>query len=224
LTGILRSGTVTSLQAAASLLLLFAGWGLHDVPAFFGHPARTGLIVLMVLGAGAAIVLRVETQPIRRGLLPTGSQGLQLGILLALSLLLLWFLPFADQHNLLTFHSFFARCAGLVLCGIGGLVRLFAMRRLGRHFSAYVTLQPEHRLVQGGIYRTIRHPLYLSLLLAPAGIAMVFASWLALPIFVLSVIFVADRIKKEEQLLAQGFGSEFLAYRRRSKMLIPHIF
>jgi protein-S-isoprenylcysteine O-methyltransferase Ste14 len=211
------------LQAAAGLLLIFAGWGLRDLPAFFGHPARMWLVVLVLAGAGVAVALRVETQPIRRGLLPTGSQSLQLSILLALSLCLLMFLPLADRHGLLTFRSSLARYTGLTLCGIGGVVRLFAMRRLGRHFSAYVTLQPEHRLVQSGIYRTIRHPLYLSLLLVPAGIAMVFASWLAVPTFVLSAIFVADRIKTEERLLAQGFGAEFLAYRRRTRMLVPYI-
>jgi protein-S-isoprenylcysteine O-methyltransferase Ste14 len=223
LTAFLRTGVGSSLQAAAGLLLMFAGWDFRDLPGFFGSPARAGLVALVVLGAALAVALRVETQPIRKGLLPTRSQSLQLSILLALSLFLLGFLPFADRHNLLTFRSSLVRYSGLALCGIGGLVRLFAMRRLGRHFSAYVTLQSEHRLVQGGIYRSIRHPLYLSLLLAPAGIAMVFASWLAVPIFLLSAIFVADRIRKEERLLAKGFGAEFLAYRRRSRMLVPYI-
>jgi protein-S-isoprenylcysteine O-methyltransferase Ste14 len=223
LTAFLRTGVGSSLQAGAGLLLMFAGWDFRDLPGFFGSPARAGLVALVVLGAALAVALRIETQPLRKGLSPTGSQGLHLSILLGLSLFLLMFLPFADRHNLLTFHSPSARYAGLALCGMGGFVRLFALRRLGPHFSAYVTLQPQHQLVQSGIYRTIRHPLYLSLLLAPAGMAMVFASWLALPILLLAVIFVADRIRKEEQLLAHGFGSEFLAYRRRTSMLIPYV-
>ena len=112
----------------------------------------------------------------------------------------------------------------MALCTLGGIIRLFALRRLGPHFSAYVTLQPRHQLVQSGIYSTIRHPLYFSLLLVPSGIAIIFASGLALPIFVLSVVFVADRIEKEERLLAKGFGPEFLAYRRRTRLLIPYVF
>jgi protein-S-isoprenylcysteine O-methyltransferase Ste14 len=219
-----RAGAMTSMQVAAGLLLVFAGWGFRDLPAFFGQPARAWFVVLAVLSVGIAVAWRVETQPIRKGLLPTGRQGLQLGVLLALSLLLLWFLPFADRRGLLTFPFSRLRYAGLGLCAVGGVVRLSAMRRLGRQFSAYVTLQPEHLLVQSGIYGSIRHPLYLSLLLVPAGIAMVFASWLALPIFLLSGIFVADRIAKEEQLLARGFGPEFVAYRGRTRKLIPYLF
>jgi protein-S-isoprenylcysteine O-methyltransferase Ste14 len=211
------------MQVGAGLLLMFAGWGFPGLPSFFGNAARSWFVMLVVLGAAVAVVLRVETQPIRRGLMPTGRQGVQLATLLALSLLLLCFLPFADQRNLLTLHSSGLRYAGLALCGMGGWVRLCALRRLGRQFSAYVTLQPQHRLVQGGIYGSVRHPLYLSLLLVPAGIAMVFASLLAIPIFLLSVIFVADRIRREEHLLAREFGSQFLAYRRRTRMLIPYI-
>ncbi len=214
---------VTSLQVAAGLALMFAGWGWRDLPRFFGDPARAGLVALVVAGAAFAVGLQVETQPLRKGLFPTGTQGVQLGILLLASLFLLWFLPFADRRNVLTFHSRSARYVGVALCGIGGMVRIFALRQLGRQFSAYVTLQPQHRLVQSGIYRSIRHPLYLSLLLAPAGIAMIFASWLAIPIFAASAVFAGDRIRKEEELLARGFGGEFFAYRRRTWMLIPHL-
>jgi len=222
-----RGVATTAMQGAAGLLLLFAGWGMRDLGEFFANPIRTGFVVLIVLGAALAVILRVETQPIRKGLLATKRQGVELGILLALSVLLLAFLPFADRHELLVVQSpaiaFGIRGIGLVLCGAGGTIRLLALQRLGPQFSAYVTLQPGHRLVQDGIYRRIRHPLYLSLLMVPGGIALVFASQLALPILTLSLIFVADRIRKEERLLVEGFGAEFCAYRARTRMLIPGV-
>jgi protein-S-isoprenylcysteine O-methyltransferase Ste14 len=217
----MRAGVGTAVQVAAGLLLMLAGWGLGDLRAFFGDPARMGFVALGLLGAGAAVAWGVEMQPLRKGLLPTGRQGVELGVLLGLALLLLWFLPYADRRSLFAMHSLRVRYAGLALCTIGGVVRLVALRRLGPHFSAYVTLQAGHRLVREGIYASIRHPLYLSLLLVPAGIAMVFGSWLALPAFVLSVIFVAERIGREERLLAEEFGEEFADYRRRSWFLIP---
>ncbi len=219
-----RSAIMTATQAAAGLLLLFAGWGFGDLPAYFRVAARAGLAALIVLGAVGAIVLGVETQPLRKGLLATQKQSLQLGILLLLALSLLAFLPFADRRNLLTIPSLAMRYAGLACCTLGGVVRLYAMRDLGSHFSAYVTLQPEHRLVERGVYGSIRHPLYLSLLLVPAGIAMVFTSLLALPIFALAAIFVADRISQEEKMLAEHFGSQFSAYQSRTWMLIPGLF
>lgn len=203
---------------------MFAGWGFRDLASFFENPARALWVVLVILCAALAIALRVETQPLRKGLMPTDGQNWQLATLLALSLLLLWFLPYADRRNLLTFDSSGARYLGVGLFATGAVIRIFAMQRLGRHFSAYVTLQPEHQLEQGGIYRVIRHPLYLSLLLLPLAIALIFASWLAVPIFILSAIFVADRIRAEERLLAQQFGPAFFAYQKRTRMLFPGIF
>jgi protein-S-isoprenylcysteine O-methyltransferase Ste14 len=145
-------------------------------------------------------------------------------MLLLLSLALLWFLPFADRRKILTLRGDYWRYIGLFLCCIGIIVRLLAMRTLGAQFSAYVTLQPNHRLIHHGIYGSIRHPLYLSLLLIPTGIALVFASWLALPIILLAAVFVFDRIGKEERLLASHFIAEFEEYRRRTWRLIPLVF
>ena len=100
-------------------------------------------------------------------------------------------------------------------------MRLLALKALGKHFSAYVTLQTDHRLVRHGIYASIRHPLYLSLILAPTGIALVFDSFLAAPILALAITFVVDRMRKEEHLLAAHFGLEFDDYRHRSWKLVP---
>ena len=58
----------------------------------------------------------------------------------------------------------------------------------------------------------------------PTGFALIFASKLALPIVVLAALFVLDRIRKEEELLASHFGSEFTAYRCRTRKLIPQMF
>lgn len=178
----------------------------------------------MLAGAVAAILLRLDLRPVRKGLKQLGNQSLQLGILLLLSLFLLWFLPFADRRRILTLSQNYWRYLGLLLCCIGVCVRLLALKALGECFSAYVTLQPNHRLVQDGIYGRVRHPLYLSLLLVPTGVALVFESVLALPILALAAIFVFDRIRKEEHLFAAHFGSEFQDYRRRTWKLIPLMF
>jgi protein-S-isoprenylcysteine O-methyltransferase Ste14 len=218
-----HKGMGTAVQLVAGTLLLFSGWGWGDIAVFFENSARIGLIALMVVGAGCAVKWRIEMQPVRKGLLPTGKQGWLLGVLLAFSILLMLFLPYADRRGVWIWHAVWPRYAGLSMCAVGGLVRLAALERLGPQFSAYVTLQPEHELVQEGIYGSIRHPLYLSLLLVPAGIAMVFASLLALPIFATSVIFVADRIRQEENLLGEVFGAKFREYQERTKMLVPGV-
>lgn len=220
----LRSAFTLALQSLPGILLVLGGWGFYDMPAFLANPARCGLAISALGAAITSLLFEIDFNPLRRGASPAGIQTFQLGALLLSSLALLWFLPFADRRKILTLQHEYWRYVGLLLCCIGVIVRLLALRMLGRHFSAYVTLQPNHRLVQHGIYAGIRHPLYLSLLLVPAGIALVFASAFALPIALLAAVFVFDRIRKEECLLAKHFAAEFEEYRRRTWRLIPRVF
>ncbi|MGO8984416.1 MAG: methyltransferase family protein [Terriglobales bacterium] len=220
----LRSACTLAVQLLPGVLLLLLGWGLNDAPGFFRNPARSGLVALALMAAAVATLLQLDVYPLRRGIAPVGNQSLHLAVLMLLSLALLWFLPFADRRGLLTFHHERWRYLGLLLCCMGVAVRIAALKALGKHFSAYVTLQPDHQLAEQGIYARIRHPLYLSLLLVPSGVALVFASWLALPIFALAAAFVFDRIRSEERMLALHFGSEFEDYRRRTWKLVPFLF
>jgi protein-S-isoprenylcysteine O-methyltransferase Ste14 len=219
-----RSAFILVIQLLPATLVIFGGWGFDGLTGFLANPARGGLAIATLAAGVAGIVFAIDFNPLRRGTSPAGSETFQLGALLLLSLALLWFLPFADRRGILTFQSDYWRYLGLLLCCIGISVRLLALRTLGKYFSAYVTLQPDHRLIQHGVYAVVRHPLYLSLLLAPTGIALVFASWLALPILLLAAAFVFDRIRKEERLLANHFTAEFAVYRRQTWRLIPLVF
>jgi protein-S-isoprenylcysteine O-methyltransferase Ste14 len=219
----LRAARVLAIQLLPAIAIVLIGWGVDDLPAFFLNLARLGLSAVTMMAAITAVCLRLDLQPLRRGAAPIITESLQLGVLLLLSAALLWFLPFADRHRILTLHHDSWRFLGLAVCALGVAVRLSALRALGEFFSAYVTLQPNHRLVRDGIYKYIRHPLYLSLLLIPTGIALIFASGLAVPILILAVIFVFDRIKKEDHLLSQHFGLEFDDYRRNTQKLVPFV-
>jgi protein-S-isoprenylcysteine O-methyltransferase Ste14 len=217
----LRSSFTLAVQLLPAILLVMLGWGFDNLSAFFLNPARAGLAALAFASAAIAVILRLDFDPLRKGSNPQGHQGFQLGVLLFLSLVLLWFLPFADSRQILTLQYSYWRYLGLALLCVGAGVRLFALRALGKHFSAYITLQPDHRLVRDGIYAHIRHPLYLSLLLLPTGIAFVFNSALAAPILLLAAAFVMDRIRKEDRILARHFGEEFEEYRRHTRALLP---
>jgi len=220
----LRSASVLAIQIVPCIFLVLLGWGVDDLRAFFLNPTRLGLGILALVAAFAAVILGLDLHPLRKGSTPVGNQNLQLGILLLLALFLLWFLPFADRRTILTLNQDYWRYLGLLLCGIGVCVRVLALKALGEYFSAYVTLQTDHRLVRHGIYDCVRHPLYLSLLLIPTGIALVFDSCFAGPIAILAATFVFDRIREEDRLLALHFGREFENYRRRTSTLVPMVF
>ena len=101
---------------------------------------------------------------------------------------------------------------------------MLALSSLGSQFSAFVTLQSGHELVEHGIYAWIRHPLYLSLLLAGPGLTLVFRSQLVWPVLFGAWLFVANRIAREEALLASHFGSRFRGYRARTWALVPLLY
>lgn len=57
-----------------------------------------------------------------------------------------------------------------------------------------------------------------------SGVALVFRSWLTVPLVVLGTIFVLARIRQEEKLLGEHFGAEFDVYRRRTWRLFPYLY
>jgi len=219
-----RSALILAVQVLPCLGLILFGWGFDSLPAFFMSAPRAGLVVVTLIAAMIAAYCKIDFNPFRKGLGTVGNQSWQLGVLLFFSLVLLWLLPFAEQREILKLRGDSWPYLGLSLFSIGTFVRVAALKELGENFSAYVSLQPNHRLVQEGIYASIRHPLYLSLLLIPTGIALVFASLLVFPILMLAVAFVFDRMRREEGLLASRFGAQFEDYRRRTRRLIPFVF
>jgi len=95
---------------------------------------------------------------------------------------------------------------------------------LGSRFSGLVAIQPGHTLVTGGIYRVIRHPSYLGLLVSAFGWALAFRSGVGVLLAALSIVPVIARIHAEERLLSSEFGDEYTAYRARTSRLIPGIY
>ena len=89
----------------------------------------------------------------------------------------------------------------VVVFTAGGAVRLWPVFVLGRRFSGLVAIQPGHTLVTTGIYRIIRHPSYLGLLVSSLGWALAFRSGVGVLLAVLTLVPVIGRIRAEEALL-----------------------
>jgi protein-S-isoprenylcysteine O-methyltransferase Ste14 len=78
------------------------------------------------------------------------------------------------------------------------------------------------RLVTGGAYAFVRHPVYLGGVLIWAGLSLCF---LSLPAAAVTAFYVAPAyllyIRSEEAMMLDCFGEEYRAYRRRVPMLLP---
>jgi protein-S-isoprenylcysteine O-methyltransferase Ste14 len=114
--------------------------------------------------------------------------------------------------------------AGLALILLGIAFRLWSRSHIRGLYSGHVEVQEDHRLVQSGPYRFVRHPGYTGFLLITLGVVLGYSSAIGLGGMVLFLLpGLAYRIQVEERLLAEQFGEEYRDYVRRSKRLIPGI-
>jgi protein-S-isoprenylcysteine O-methyltransferase Ste14 len=115
-------------------------------------------------------------------------------------------------------------CAGTLLIGLGLWLLARSHADLGKNWSITLELRENHEFVRDGIYRRIRHPMYLALLLYSGGQALVIPNWLAGPAyFVALVMLFASRIGPEEDMMIQRFGQSYETYLVKTKRLIPGI-
>lgn len=113
------------------------------------------------------------------------------------------------------------RYLGLVVTVCGLAVAFWARHQLGRYWSDKVEVKVDHKLIRGGPYARIRHPIYSGVLLGVAGTALAIGEWRGILAFVILLANYTVKAKKEERLLASQFGREFEAYKRQTGFLIP---
>ena len=113
---------------------------------------------------------------------------------------------------------------GIFLMLLGVAVRQWAIAVLGRFFSLNVQVVEDHRVVDKGPYRLIRHPSYTGLLITFIGISLAVQSLAAL--LVLPAVFTVAfgyRISVEEKTLLTELGDNYASYMKRTKRLIPFL-
>lgn len=127
---------------------------------------------------------------------------------------------FSGNVNTLSVKSFL----GLILLVVGIVIRVHAIRTLGKHFTATATINHDHLLITDGPYSFVRHPSYLGAFMAILGTPLFLNDSWAVP-FVLVAMSIAYyiRISVEEKMLAGYFGERFEEYKLNTKRIIPFI-
>jgi protein-S-isoprenylcysteine O-methyltransferase len=122
-------------------------------------------------------------------------------------------------------HGQMFALVGVVLFLTGLFLRWWAIITLGRFFTADVTIEKDHELVERGPFRVVRHPSYTGVLLAFVGFALSLRNWAAL-LVILVPIFAAfiRRMNVEEDALSRALGSRYADYMRRTKRLVPFVY
>ncbi|MHC8332615.1 methyltransferase family protein [Pseudomonas sp. LB3P25] len=198
-----------------------AVWGLGGLSAFFSHAQLVVIVFATLVMAIASLFTEVNLSSgeredrANRWVLPAfGVIGLLSGYLPA----------YTDRIDFWTLGGEGVRWLGALLFIIGGTLRLWPVFVLGKRFSGLVAIQPGHTLVTDGIYRTLRNPSYLGLMITAVGWALAFRSGVGLLLAAVTLIPLIARIHAEEGLLRAQFGNEYEAYCARSWRLIPGVY
>lgn len=97
-----------------------------------------------------------------------------------------------------------------------------AASELGDHLRIDASLSTSHQLIRTGPYRFVRHPVYSSFLSLLLGTGLLLA-----PLWLMAIgvaVFLCGteiRIRVEDALLAERFGTEFAEYRRSVPAYLP---
>jgi len=114
---------------------------------------------------------------------------------------------------------------GYCLFVLGLALRWHAIIYLGRFFTTNVAIAADHRVIDTGPYRFIRHPSYAGGLLALFGFCLSFQNWASLLIIFIPCFAVNHwRIHIEEKALLEALGEPYRNYMQRTKRLIPLLY
>jgi protein-S-isoprenylcysteine O-methyltransferase Ste14 len=92
---------------------------------------------------------------------------------------------------------------------------------LGSLWSGPVTKKADHRVVDTGPYRVVRHPIYTGILLAIYATAALKGTMLAIAGAVLITLGLWMKARLEERFLREELGPDYETYRRHVPMLLP---
>jgi hypothetical protein len=120
-------------------------------------------------------------------------------------------------------HTNLVGCIGLFIAIIGLLIACWSRYLLGKNWSLSVQKKENHELIQAGFYSIVRHPIYTGILMIFIGNTIIvgdYRGFIAIAIVFGSFWF---KLKKEEKILIEMFGSSYLIYQQKTKAILPYI-
>jgi len=207
---------LTVVATLAYLGLAVAGEG--GLGPFLSHPP---LLALALVTLALAVVALFTRGNLSAGEREDRGNRWVLGAFALIGLMLGYAPALSDRLEVFVVGGEATRWVGVLLCVVGGALRIAPVFTLGERFSGLVAIQPGHELVTDGLYRRIRNPSYLGLLIGTLGWSLAFRSIIGILLTALMVVPLVARIQAEEALLGERFGEAYAAYRARTWRLVP---
>jgi protein-S-isoprenylcysteine O-methyltransferase Ste14 len=114
---------------------------------------------------------------------------------------------------------------GMALTAMGFVIRIQSIQTLNQYFTYSVAKVENHKIIETGLYKFIRHPGYLGQLIIFIGISTSISNWLSILVMMIPIILgYLYRIKVEERFMLEQLGIDYLNYQKRTKRIIPMIY
>lgn len=120
-------------------------------------------------------------------------------------------------------HTNMVGTIGLSISVIGAIIACTSRYTLGKNWSLSVQRKENHQLMKDGIYKFVRHPIYTGLLLLFIGNAIIVGDYRAIIAVLIVFVSLWLKLKKEEKLLTEIFGTGYTEYKNKTRALIPYI-
>jgi protein-S-isoprenylcysteine O-methyltransferase Ste14 len=129
-------------------------------------------------------------------------------------------LPDGGSGDSIPFGRIFA---GFFLFGLGALLVVVGILSLGPNLTIVPRPKDDAELVQGGVYRIVRHPIYGGVILGSLGWTILYNGPLTLVYALLLAIVLDVKSRREERWLNEKYP-DYGAYRQRVRKLIPFVY
>jgi len=113
--------------------------------------------------------------------------------------------------------------AGAAMTAVGVAFAIWARVHIGRNWSGQVMIKQDHELIRTGPYSRIRHPIYTGLLFAVLGTAIAIGDYGALVCFLVILLGLTYKAKREEHILSEHFGAAFEEHKRHTGFFLPRL-
>jgi len=115
------------------------------------------------------------------------------------------------------------RLAGAGLIGVGSILAGLGLLGLRENLTAVPRPVDGGRLIEHGVYRLVRHPIYAGIITAAVGWALVTASPAALLVAGGLGLFFDLKTRLEEAWLVEAYPA-YAGYQRRVRKLLPFVY
>lgn len=112
---------------------------------------------------------------------------------------------------------------GSVLVAVGTVLTVVAQIQLGASWRIGIDELARPGLVTGGVYQRCRNPIFLAMILALGGNAVLLPSWISLSVLAGAILAIRVQVLDEERYLLGAYGEDYREYASVVGRFLPGI-